>query len=103
TPANGYQFTFEGNSVTCPVDPMPYRWGITVHDSHFGLIRGNVLYNWAGSGIVLEGGNETGNVVEGNFIVRVSGNGNRGDGKPLGSEGTGIWLHGPNNYIRDNV
>src|SRR5262249_6987397 len=57
--ANGYQYTFVGNSVFCPVDPMPFRWGIDISDSHYGLIKGNVLFNWAGAGIVLENGNET--------------------------------------------
>jgi len=34
TPSNGYQFTLVGNSV----DGAP-KWGVTVHNSHYGLSR----------------------------------------------------------------
>jgi PKD repeat protein len=107
TPANGYQYTFVGNSITCPLDPMPFRWGLTLHNSHYGLIQDNVLYNWAGASIVAEDGSESFNVVEHNFVVRTTGNGDRGDARihlnDLGIEGTGIWFRGSNNYVRNNV
>src|SRR5262249_6214876 len=73
SPANGYQFTFSGNSVMCPLNPMPFRWGITLLDSHYGLISDNVLYNWAGAGLMTEGGNESYNVFEGNMVVATRG------------------------------
>src|SRR6202163_4357092 len=40
TPANGYQFTLVGNAV----DSAP-KWGVTVHNSHYGLVQDNVVYN----------------------------------------------------------
>src|SRR5262249_23753544 len=49
TPADGYQYTFIGNTVVCPLKPMPFRWGITINDSHYGLVQDNVVNNWAGS------------------------------------------------------
>jgi PKD repeat protein len=107
TPADGYQYTFLGNSVFCPLNPMPFRWGIDINDSHYGLVQGNVLYNWAGAGIVGESGNESYNVIAENYVVRITGAGtNRADdrgGGDIGHEGSGLWFRGPNNYIRDNI
>jgi hypothetical protein len=51
TPANGYQFTLIGDVV----DGAP-KWGVTVHNSHYGLIQDNVVYNTKGAGIVTEDG-----------------------------------------------
>jgi hypothetical protein len=105
TPANGYQFTLIGNSV----DGAP-KWGITVHNSHYGLIRDNVVYKTRGAGIVTEDGTESFNVFEHNFAMRIEGSGDfaprSGYGGPLpdpGGEGAGFWFRGPNNYIRNNV
>jgi hypothetical protein len=109
TPTDGYQFTFLGNSVYCPLTPMVFKWGLVVNDSHYGLIQDNVVYNWDGAGIVTESGNETGNVFEHNFVVRIEGDGTRpgavsqvaqGNG---GNEGLGFWFRGPGNIVRDNV
>jgi hypothetical protein len=101
SPQDGYQFTFTGNSVFCPLDPMPFRWGITLQDSHYGLVSENVLYNWAGAGIVTQDGNESYNVFEHNFVMAI-----RGDSNPRyndGLDGSAFWFHGFNNYVRDNV
>ena len=99
--SNGYQYTFTGNSITCSPDgPMPFRWGLTIHDSHYGLVSDNVLLNWAGAGIVTQDGSESYNVIERNFVARISGNGSR---MSAGREGVGYWFRGPNNYVRDNV
>jgi hypothetical protein len=115
TPADGYQYTFVGNTVMCPLEPMPYRWGITIDDSDYGLIQDNVLYNWAGASIMLVEGSETGNVINHNFVVdtsaywgdafhtspdRADPRGTEGD---YGVEGVGIWFRGFNNYINNNV
>lgn len=102
-PAGGYQYTFKGNSVFCPIDPMPFRWGINVQDSHYGLIQDNVLYNWAGAGIMTQAGNESYNVIDHNFITRIIGTGSRADAGERGTSGRGLWLAGPNNYVRNNV
>jgi hypothetical protein len=99
--ADGYQYTFVGNAIYCPLTPMPYVWGINVNDSHYGLIQGNVLYNWAGAGLVTKTGSESYNVIEGNLVVRTSGTGARVDA--TATSGSGFWLRGPNNYVRDNV
>jgi hypothetical protein len=99
-PLKPYQYTFVGNVVTCPLDPMPFIWGVTVHNSHHGLIQDNVIHNWAGAGLALEAGSESYNVVAHNFVARVTGSGHRDNG---GLDGNGYWMHGPNNYLRDNV
>ena len=105
TPANGYQFTLIGNAV----DGAP-KWGITVHNSHYGLIQDNVVYDTAGAGIVTEDGNEAFNVFDHNFAMRIRGSGEfaprSGYGGPTpdpGGEGAAFWFRGPNNYIRNNV
>ncbi len=104
-PANGYQFTLVGNSV----DSAP-KWGITVHNSHYGLVRDNVVYNTHGAGIVTEDGTESFNVFDHNFALRSGGSGDfaprsgyGGAGPDPGGEGAGFWFRGPNNYIRNNV
>lgn len=104
TPAGGFQFTFIGNAVE-----SSSKWGMAIHHSHYGLIKDNVLYDTKGSGIMTEDGSESFNVIERNFIVKIDGDGNRGDKgegtvpNDFGTEGTGIWLRGPNNYVRQNV
>ena len=105
TPANGYQFTLIGNAV----DGAP-KWGITVHNSHYGLVRDNVVYNARGAGIVTEDGTESFNTFDHNFALRIEGSGDfaprSGYGGPTpdpGGEGAGFWFRGPNNYIRNNV
>ena len=105
TPANGYQFTLVGNAV----DGAP-KWGITVHNSHYGLVRDNVVYNTRGAGIVTEDGTESFNVFDHNFALRAEGSGDfaprsgyGGAAPDPGGEGAGFWFRGPNNYIRNNV
>jgi len=101
SPANGYQFTFLGNAVTCPLDPMPFRWGLVLDNSHHGLIRENVLFNWGGAGIVGFGGNDSFNVIERNFVMAVRGYNNPRNNDGL--DGSAFWFLGFNNHIRDNV
>jgi hypothetical protein len=113
TPADGYQYTFVGNSVFCPLDPMPFRWGIALHGSSYGLIQDNVVYNWAGGGIVADTGAESYNVIDHNFVVRVLSSANtvnaawqradQGGASGLASEGVGLWFRGFTNYVRNNV
>jgi hypothetical protein len=105
TPADGYQFTLIGNAV----DGAP-KWGVTVHNSHYGLIQDNVVYNTHGAGIVTEDGTESFNVFDHNFAMRSQGSGDfaprsgySGAGPDPGGEGGGFWFRGPNNYIRNNV
>ena len=105
TPANGYQFTLIGNVV----DTAP-KWGITIHNSHYGLIRDNVVFDAQGAGIVTEDGDEAFNVFEHNFALKVKGSGDfaprsgyAGPAPDPGGEGNGFWFRGPDNYIRGNV
>lgn len=93
TPADGRSFVLEGNAVYSTVPTN--RWGITVHRAHHGLIKGNVVVAVAGSGIITEDGNETGNIFEANFVSQVSGRG-RADQRSgeIGIEGSAYWFRG---------
>ncbi|MBI3263418.1 MAG: G8 domain-containing protein, partial [Acidobacteria bacterium] len=98
TPANGHQFTLIGNAIGCRDDAnMNFKWGIAVHDSHYGLVKDNFVYNMGGEGIVAEDGSESFNVFEHNFVARIKGQ----SGRRI--EGSGFWFRGPNNIVRDNV
>ena len=84
------------------------KWGITIHNTHYGLVQDNVVYDAGGAGIMTEDGSETANVIQNNFIVRAWGTGDeRADGRQgnndWGWEGSGIWLRGPDNIVRNNV
>src|SRR5262249_55822599 len=98
--ANGYQYTFVGNAVFCGLPTHRFKWGLTINDSHYGLIQGNFLYNWTGAGLATESGNESYNVIEGNISIRGRGEGDR-EGR--GNEGSAFWFRGPNNYVRNNI
>ena len=41
--ADGYQYTFHDNTVTCPMTPQTHIWGIEVNNSSYGLIQGNFV------------------------------------------------------------
>ncbi len=103
--ANGHQFTVIGNAID-----DASKWGITVHNSHYGLIQDNVVYNSRGAGIVAEDGTESFNIFEHNFSMRSEGSGDfaprsgyGGAQADPGGEGVGFWLRGPNNVVRNNV
>jgi G8 domain/Right handed beta helix region len=103
--ANGHQFTIIGNAVD-----GASKWGITVHNSHYGLIQDNVVYDSQGAGIVTEDGTESFNLFEHNFSVRSKGSGEfapssgyGGAAPDPGGEGAGFWMRGPNNIVRNNV
>jgi G8 domain len=100
-PADGYQYHLIGNVVDGGT-----KWGIAIHNTHFGLVQGNVVYNVDGNGIATEDGSETNNLIEKNFVGRMNGSGGRGDERglnDLGWEGSGFWFRGTNNWVRDNV
>jgi hypothetical protein len=103
--AGAPQFTLIGNAIDGAA-----KWGLTIHNSHFGLVRDNVVYDARGAGIVAEDGSETMNVFEHNFVMRSEGSGEfaprsgyGGAANDPGGEGSGFWLRGPNNLVRDNV
>jgi PKD domain/G8 domain len=97
--ANGYQFTFNGNVVTCPLTPMPFIWGINVVNSYYGLIQNNDVVNWNGAGIRVDSQSSYNNFT-GNFVMRINGTGQRGD---EALEGDGYWFGNSNNYVTDNI
>ncbi len=44
-PPNSYQFILIGNAIDGGT-----KWGITIHNTHYGLVQDNVVYNAAGAG-----------------------------------------------------
>lgn len=92
----GYQYEVVGNAVV-----NSEKWPITVHDSHFGLIQNNVVYEGTGSGVMTEDGNETANVFEGNIVMHTHGPtvGRSQDGRDGGS----FWFWGFSHIVRNNV
>jgi hypothetical protein len=100
TPPNGYQYTLIGNAIDGGSTDHRRRWGIAIHNTHYGLVQDNVLYNYGGALVTTEDGSESYNVIDHNFALRSRGIGGRlGDG----NEGQGFWFRGPNNYVRNNV
>jgi hypothetical protein len=99
-PADGFQFTFIGNAIDGGSADNDLKWGIAIHDSHYGVVHGNVVYNCQGAGIVTEDGSETHNLIDSNFVARVTGTGGRTD---YGRDGAGFWLRGINNWVNRNV
>jgi hypothetical protein len=97
--ANGYQYTFVGNTISCPLNPMPFIWGINVQDSYYGLIQNNDLYNWAGAGVAVNGSSSY-NRIDGNFVANVTGSGAR---LQTGLRGDGYWFANPNNHVTYNI
>ena len=81
SPSTGYQYTLIGNAI----DDSP-KWGIAIHNTHFGQVRGNVMYNVMGAHLMTEDGSESYNVIEKNFAVRGNGTGGRQGGGREGVE-----------------
>lgn len=104
TPANGYQFTLIGNAVSNSA-----KWGVTVHNSHYGLVRENVIFNASGAGVMTEDGSESFNLFERNFVAVCFGTGGGAADRlffnppEFGLEGSAFWFRGPSNTVRDNV
>ena len=59
--------------LICATVIAPAKWGITIHNTHYGLVSDNVLYNYAGALLTTEDGSESFNVIERNFATRSSG------------------------------
>lgn len=105
TATRAYQFRLVGNVID-----GAKKWGVAIHNSHYGLIQGNVVVVADGAGIVTEDGSESANLFEGNFVSKVIGQGTNGAGRPndgtnkdLGFEGSCYWFRGVDNSIVDNV
>lgn len=90
---DGIDTNFVENSVWCGMTPMPFKWGVVVHDSDNVIVDSNVVYNWAEYGIVVgEMGTEKDNHVSSNHVVGMA---NQYD--------TAIWVNAPGNWIAGNV
>jgi len=98
----GYQFKFIGNTVS-----GAKKWAVAVHDTSFGLLDQNVVYNAQGAGFVTEDGSEIQNVFSNNFTVRVVGTGVDGkygtDDGNYGAGGSGFWFRRGGNSVIGNV
>ena len=106
TPATGHQFTLLGNAVDGGSAETRFKWGVTVHGSHYGNIKDNVVYNYNGASVATEDGSESYNVFDHNFAIRGMGEPNDAVSEArmaLGTEGVGFWFRGPNNYVTNNV
>jgi len=101
-PQNAHQFAVTGNVVMNdgPFPPNNERWGIVLHDSHYGRVANNILHKIVGAAILTEDGSEYMNVIEHNFICQVTGSGDR---MGMGNEATGIWCRGGQSIVRNNV
>ena len=107
----GYQLEVVGNVLW-----GMNKWGMTIHDTHYGLFRENVLYDGQGSALATEDGNEAYNVFERNFVVHTRagdteqilghnpGRGGVFNTRALfGTTRDAFWFSGEYNYVRDNV
>lgn len=105
----GYQYVFVGNVMEdCR------KWCAAIHDAHWGRVAANVAYKADGNGIVTEKGNERGNEIVDNFVVRVGtmiqsrfepiyGGVALPNFKEWGWEGSCFWFTGLDNVVRGNV
>lgn len=108
----GYQLKIIGN-----VMHGMKKWGMTIHDTHYGLFQGNIAYAGSGAAIATEEGNEAFNVFENNFVVHTEagdtqgiidvGDTDRGgvfnNRQLFGTTRDAFWFSGQYNYVRDNV
>jgi hypothetical protein len=105
-PANGNQFTLLGNAIDGGSSETQFKWGIAIHNSHYGLIQDNIVYNYNGASIATEEGSESYNLIDHNFAIRGMGEPDDSLGEcrmAEGTEGVGFWFRGPNNYVTNNV
>lgn len=113
TPTNGYQYTLVGNVIDFGTANVTQnrKWGISLHNSHFGLVAQNIVDYASGAGFVTEDGSETGNRILRNFVVRVIGGNNEpredrdpSDNTKLGRAGVAYWFNGGGgNQIVENI
>lgn len=106
----GFQYRFVGNAIEGLL-----KWGLVLHEAHYGLVKDNVLYDGVGSAVATEDGMESFNVITRNFIVHtkvgdteeiLESTGRAGvesGRRRFGFTRDGFWFSGMNNYVRDNV
>lgn len=105
----GYQYVFSGNVMEdCR------KWCAAIHNTHWGRFSSNVAYKADGNGIVTEEGNERGNEIVDNFVVKSGvmiqsryeptyGGVALPNFKEWGWEGSCYWFTGLDNVVRGNV
>src|SRR5678815_6117591 len=88
-----------------------WRFGIVIHGTNGVTVRNNKISNKCGSGIYLEDGTETGNIIEGNIIEDIYDR-SLNDWQPFparpdavegGMAGNGVYLKHPANRVRGNT
>ena len=106
------------------------KWAVVIHGSHYGSIKGNIAYGFAGAGFVTEDGTESYNVFDGNMAVGIKAGelanyaisrqrgrggvkvnmaasyklfGDKPEAENIGFEGSGFWARLPHNIFRNNV
>ncbi|MCP5243592.1 MAG: G8 domain-containing protein [Burkholderiales bacterium] len=109
----GYQYKLVGNSFN-----RGEKWGVAIHDTHFGLFDNNVMFDFQGSSLMTEDGNERENEIINNFAVKagtpftsnheptyggVTGPGRTLKFKDYGYEGSAFWFVGNDNIVTGNV
>ena len=86
----------------------PQKWGVAIHFTKDAVITGNTILGATGAGISFEAGLEHDNIVLGNYIGLIQGNGESPYSRPAsegGFAGDGIWLRGAgdNNIVENNI
>ncbi len=91
---------------TSPPGTGKIRWGWTFHDAHDSSLTNSSVFNFAGSGVAFEMGNETGNTLDNVMICSVHGDvgleGARGT-SDVGHTGAALWCRSVDNSIRNVV
>ena len=113
----GYQSRVENCLVWDTVQPSVWRHGIVIHGTNGLMCRNNTIRNKGGTGIFTENGTETDNLIEGNVIEDIRNYNGMNSAtmtsprpverptynNDLGFEGSGIWLRGTRNIVRNNT
>jgi PKD repeat protein len=97
--SDGYQYTFNGNVVSCVMTPTPFIWGINIVNSFYGIIENTVVVNWDGAGINSDA-TAFYNTFNANYVARVSGTAGRTD---QDMQGDAYWFGNGDNTITNNI
>lgn len=113
----GYQSRVENCWIHDTVQPSVWRHGIVVHGTNGLTVRGNTIQNRGGTGIFCEDGTETSNLIENNIVEDIRNYNGLNSATTIsprpverptwkndfGFEGSGIWLRGTRNIVRNNT
>lgn len=79
------------------------KWGMSIHASHFGLIRSCVTIGFDGAGIISEDGSETSNVFAENLSCVLLGDHHPDRYDHEGTSGACYWQRNNHNYYFNNI